>query len=61
MTVQQVKQWFKSWTINFGLLLQITVPIQVYLEQSGYAAATAIVSVIVIVLRFKTKQAVHEK
>ncbi len=56
-----VKQWFKSTTINFGLLLQITVPIQVYLEQSGYALATMIVSIIVIALRLKTTEAVHEK
>ncbi len=56
-----VKQWFKSTTINFGLLLQITVPIQVYLEQSGYALATMVVSIIVIALRLKTTEAVHEK
>ncbi len=56
-----IKQWFKSTTINFGLLLQITVPIQVYLEQSGYALATMIVSIIVIALRLKTTEAVHEK
>ncbi len=57
----KIKQWFKSWTINFALLLQIAVPIQVYLEQSGYAVATMIVSIIVIALRLKTTEAVHEK
>lgn len=59
--MKTLKQWIKSWTINFGLLLQMAAMVQVYYEDLGNPFATMVVGVVVIWLRFKTTQAVSEK
>ena len=52
--LNKLKQYLKSWTINFGLLLQIAATVQTYYEGLGDPRATAIVGIIIILLRFKT-------
>lgn len=59
--MDKVKQWFKSWTINFGLLLQLAAVIQIFVEGQGNPVYTMIVGLVVIALRFKTTQAVEDK
>ena len=59
--MKKIKQYLKSWTINFGLLLQIAAVAQTYVDGLGNPLATMIVGVIVIGLRFKTTQPVSEK
>jgi len=59
--INKIKQYLKSWTINFGLLLQIAAVVQLYYEDIGNPFATMIVSVIVIGLRFKTTESLSEK
>ncbi len=59
--MKKIKQWLKSWTINFGILLQVAAALQTYYENIGNPFATMIVSIIVIGLRFKTVKPVSEK
>lgn len=59
--IEKIKQYLKSWTINFGLLLQITAALQFYYQDIGNPFATLIVSIIVIGLRFKTTEALSDK
>lgn len=59
--INTIKQWLKSWTINFGLLLQLAAVVQTYIDGWGNPLVTMIVGIIVIGLRFKTKQAVADK
>ena len=59
--LETIRQWLKSWTIKFGLLLQIAAQVQVYYEDLGDPFATMLVSIIIIGLRFKTTQPVSEK
>lgn len=54
-------KYFKSWTINFGLLLQVAAMVQGYYEDMGDPLATMIVGIVVIALRFKTTQALEDK
>ena len=56
-----IKKWFKSWTINFGLLLQLAAVFQVYVEGQGNPVYTMIVGMVIIALRFKTTQALEDK
>jgi len=56
-----IKQICKSWTINFGLLLQVVAILQTYINGLGNPELTAGIGIIVILLRFKTTKAVHEK
>lgn len=57
----KIKQWMKSWTINFGLLLQIAAGVQLYVDGLGNPAATMVVGVIIILLRFKTTKGLDKK
>lgn len=59
--MKTIKQWLKSWTINFGLLLQFVSAFQAYSEKYGDPLVTMIVGMIVIGLRFKTTKPVSEK
>ena len=59
--MNKIKQWLKSKTINFGLLLQIAASIQIYADTLERAALTAAIGVIIIILRFKTNQALEDK
>ena len=56
-----IAKYFKSWTINFGLLLQIAALLQGYYEDTGDPFATMVVGIVVIALRFKTTQALEDK
>lgn len=58
---KKIKQYLKSWTINFGILLQVAAALQLYYQDIGNPFATMLVSVVVIGLRFKTTEAVSEK
>ncbi len=58
---KRVRQYFKSKTLNFALLLQMTAVVQIYVDGLGNPLATMIVGLIVAYLRFKTTQPVHEK
>lgn len=57
----KIKQYLKSWTINFGLLLQLVAGLQVYIDGLGNPAATMLIGFIVVGLRFKTTRPVSEK
>ena len=59
--IEQIKQYFKSWTINFGLILQLVAVAQVYVGTMGNPLFTAIIGVVVVALRFKTTQAINDK
>lgn len=59
--MKSIKQWLKSKTINFGLLLEISGPIQIYVDSLEYGLATMAVGIIVIILRAKTNQALEDK
>ena len=59
--MNRIKQWLKSKTINFGLLLEIAAVTQVYIDSLDRAALTAVIGVIVIVLRAKTNKALSDK
>ena len=59
--INKIKQYFKSWTINFGLLLQLVAVGQVYIGTLGNPLFTAIIGVVVVALRFKTTQAINDK
>ncbi len=59
--MKSIKQWLKSKTVNFGLLLQIAAVAQIYVDSLDRAALTAIVGIVVIVLRFKTSEALEDK
>ena len=59
--IEQIKQYFKSWTFNFALLLQLVAVGQVYVETMGNPLFTAIIGLIVVGLRFKTTQAINDK
>ncbi len=59
--MNKIKQYFKSWTINFGLLLQIGAVVQTYIGTLGNPLLTSLIGVVIILLRFKTTQPVGEK
>ena len=59
--MNKIKQWLKSKTINFGLLLQIAAVAQIYVDSLDRAAYTAIVGVVIIILRAKTNEALEDK
>lgn len=59
--MDKIKQWLKSKTINFGLLLQFAVAYQLYVGTLDNALFTFFISVVVIYLRFKTTQPVDKK
>ena len=57
----RTKQYLSSWTINFGLLLQMMAVVQTYVDGLGNPLATMLVGIVVVALRFKTNNALHEK
>jgi len=66
--MSKLKQWRKSWTINYGLLLVILGSLQQnfdYLRkligEENYGLAFVAVGIVVVVLRFKTTTAVEDK
>ena len=59
--MSKIKQWLKSWTINFGLLLQLAAVGQVYVDGFGNPFYTMVVGMIFIGLRFKTNEALEKK
>ena len=59
--MNRIKQYLKSYTINFGLLLQLTAVFQVYIDGYGNPLATMMVGMIVIGLRFKTTESLNDK
>jgi len=59
--MKSIKQWLKSWTINFGLLLEIAGVIQIYVDSLEYGLATTFVGIVIIGLRFKTNQPLSDK
>ena len=66
--IQSIKQWLKSWTINYGLLLVSLGSLEVnfsYLKniipEKYYGLLFVVVGVLVVVLRFKTTTAVNNK
>lgn len=59
--MSKIRQWLKSKTINFGLLLSIAAVVQVYIDSLNNALFTMLISVIVVILRFKTTEAVEDK
>lgn len=58
---KHIRQWLKSKTINFGLLLQLVSAYQLYINQLDNALYTFLISTVVIYLRFKTTQPVDDK
>lgn len=58
---KKIKQYLKSFTINFGLLLQIAAALQFYYQDIGDPFATMVVGLIVIGLRFKTNSSLADK
>jgi len=66
--MSKLKQWMKSWTINYGLLLVILGSLQQnfdYLRkligEENYGLSFVAIGVVVVVLRFKTTTAVEDK
>lgn len=59
--IDKIKQYLKSWTINFGLLLQVGAVVQTYVGTLGNPLLTSLIGVVIVLLRFKTTQAVGDK
>ena len=59
--IDTIKQYFKSWTFNFALILQLVAVVQVYVGTMGNPLFTAIIGIIVVALRFKTTQHINDK
>lgn len=66
--MNSIKKMFKSWTINYGLLLVIAGSLQQnfdYLKsmvgEKNYGLLFVLVGILVVVLRFKTTTPVSEK
>lgn len=64
----RIKQWLKSKTINFGLLLGILGAVQAnqdvfsyYLSPKGFGWVGMGIALAIVVLRFMTTTAVKEK
>lgn len=66
--MNKIKQWLKSWTVNYGLLLVIAGSLQQnfdYLKtlvgEKNYGLLFVVVGIVVVVLRFKTTKALEDK
>lgn len=59
--MKKIKQWLKSKTIDFGLLLQIAGVVQLYADSLGNGMATMAIGIIVIILRAKTHESLADK
>lgn len=57
----KAKKWFKSKTINFGLILAIMSAVQVYYESVGHPLMTLLASCVVVYLRTVTTKPLEEK
>lgn len=62
-----IRKWYRSWTINFGVLLSVAGVIQLNLamvqEQLGkhYGWVTIAIGVVVVLLRAKTNKGLNER
>lgn len=56
-----IKQWFKSKTINYGLLLTMMGVVSMYVETLNTPMFTMLSGLVVIMLRFMTTKPLSEK
>ena len=59
--MHKLKQWFKSRTFSFGLMLSIMGAVQIYVDTLQDPIYTMIAGIIVILLRFQTVEAIEDK
>ncbi len=59
--MKKIKQWLKSKTIRYGLLLSAMGVVQVYVVSLNTPILTMVAGLIVVWLRFKTVKPVGEK
>lgn len=57
----KIKNWYKSWSINYGLLVSLWGVAAVYVDTLNDPMFTMASGMIIIMLRFKTTQAVQDK
>jgi len=57
----KVRQWLKSRTVNYGLLLSMFGVMQVYIEGLNQPFYTMLAGMLVVYLRFKTTVPVSAK